>query len=88
MQEEFFWTAFRKKIYPSVEELQANLDKWLEYYNTQRPHSGKYCYGKTPTQTFKDRISLAKEKLIDSQKLVFAKSVENSSAMTLLKKGV
>ena len=70
MQEEFFWTAFRKKIYRTPEELQADLDQWLIHYNTQRPHTGKYCYGKTPMQTFLDSIPLAKEKLIDTTGLI------------------
>jgi transposase InsO family protein len=48
MQDEFYATAFRKKIYNSIEELQADVDIWLEYYNNERPHSGKHCYGKTP----------------------------------------
>ncbi len=78
MQEEFFWTAFRKKIYQSVEELQKDLDQWIEFYNNQRPHSGKFCYGKTPMQTFKDSIHLAKEKMIDSQKLIFQNNVDFS----------
>ena len=30
--------------------------------NESRPHSGKYCYGKTPMQTFLDSQPLAKEK--------------------------
>jgi hypothetical protein len=45
-------TAFRKKLYTSLEELQADLDVWLTEYHRTRPHSGKYCYGKTPIQTF------------------------------------
>ena len=65
MQEEFFWIAFRKKIYLSIEELQKDLDEWLTHYNTERPHSGKYCFGKTPLQTFEDSVHLAKEKLIE-----------------------
>ena len=88
MQEEFFWTAFRKKIYTKVEELQEDLDAWLEHYNTQRPHSGKHCYGKTPMQTFLDSIDLAKEKLIDSQKLVFENNKEKSSVTTSFEKVV
>ena len=63
MQEEFFWIAFRKKIYLSIEELQKDLDEWLTHYNTERPHSGKYCFGKTPLQTFEDSVHLAKENL-------------------------
>ena len=62
--QEFYQIAFRKKIYSSIEELQADLDEWVRHYNEERPHSGKYCYGKTPMQTFKDTIHLAKEKMI------------------------
>ena len=67
VQNEFYAIAFRKKLYSSLEELQQDLDQWIEYYNTQRPHSGKYCYGKTPMQTFIDSIPLAKEKMLDKQ---------------------
>ncbi len=56
LQDEFYAVAFRKKIYKTIEELQQDLDIWLEFYNTERPHSGKYCYGKTPMQTWKDFI--------------------------------
>ena len=66
IQDEFYAIAFRKKIYSSLEELQADLDVWLEYYNKERTHSGKYCFGKTPFQTFRDSIHLAKQKMLDS----------------------
>jgi transposase InsO family protein len=61
---EFYRIAFRKKIYLSVAELQADLDGWLREYNEERPHQGRWCYGKTPMQTFVDTIPLAQEKLI------------------------
>ena len=61
---EFYRIAFRKKIYLSVAELQADLDGWLREYNEERPHQGRWCYGKTPRQTFVDTIPLAQEKLI------------------------
>jgi transposase InsO family protein len=61
---EFYRVAFRKKIYTSIEELQADLDAWLKEYNEARPHQGRWCYGKTPMQTFLDSVPLAKEKLI------------------------
>jgi transposase InsO family protein len=64
--QEFYQVAFRKKIYRTIEELHADLDLWLKRYNEQRPHSGKYCFGKTPMQTFLDSIPLAKEKMLDS----------------------
>jgi transposase InsO family protein len=62
MKQEFFEVAMRKKMYSSLEELQKDLDTWLDYYNNERPHSGKFCYGKTPMQTFKDSKKLALEK--------------------------
>ena len=61
---EFYRVAFRKKIYSTLDVLQADLDAWLKLYNEQRPHQGRWCYGKTPTQTFIDSIPLAKEKMI------------------------
>jgi len=66
IQDEFYQTAFRKKVYASLEELQADLDVWIDEYNTQRTHTGKYCYGKTPMQTFMDSIQLAKNKMLDT----------------------
>ena len=65
MQEEFYAVAFRKKIYESLVQLQADLDAWLQEYNCQRIHSGKYCYGRTPMQTFVESLPLAKEKMLD-----------------------
>lgn len=65
VQDEFYAIAFRKKIYPSLEELQKDLDEWLEWYNKERTHSGKYCYGKTPWQTLLESRSLALEKQLD-----------------------
>jgi transposase InsO family protein len=65
---EFYQVTFRKKVYNSLDELQADLDKWLREYNRERTHSGKYCFGKTPMQTFLDSLPLAKEKMLDSTK--------------------
>jgi transposase InsO family protein len=62
--DEFYRVAFRTKVYGSLEELQKDLDLWLTEYNEQRVHSGKYCYGKTPLQTFKDTLPLVKEKML------------------------
>lgn len=65
IQEEFYSIIFRKKVFRSIEELQAELDEWISWYNTERTHSGKYCYGKTPWQTLDDSKHLALEKQID-----------------------
>jgi transposase InsO family protein len=61
---EFYRVAFRKKLYTSLEELQRDLDAWLAEYNEQRTHQGRWCYGKTPRQTFLDSVPLAKEKML------------------------
>ena len=66
---EFYDIAFRKKLYRSVEELQTDLDYWLAKYNEQRPHSGRYCYGKTPMQTFRETVHIAVEKTIRTPEL-------------------
>lgn len=65
IQDEFYALAFRRKLYMSVDEIQADLDEWLKKYNEERPHSGRYCFGKTPLETFKDSKHLADEKMLD-----------------------
>src|ERR1700740_3474464 len=62
--DEFFRVAFQKRIYRTIDELQADLDAWLLEYNEHRPHQGRWCFGKTPMQTFLDALPPAKEKLM------------------------
>ena len=64
MLNEFYRITFRKKIYTTLTELQTDLDEWLRYYNEERVHQGRWCYGRTPVQTFIETIPLAKEKLL------------------------
>ena len=66
MKNEFYDVAFRRKLYRSLEELQQDVDLWIKEYNDVRPHSGKYCYGKTPMQTFIESKPLATSKNIDN----------------------
>lgn len=63
---EFYRIAFRKKVYNTIDELQGDLDAWVDTYNRERPHSGKYCFGKTPMQTFEDSMPMTKEKLLNT----------------------
>jgi hypothetical protein len=60
--DEFYRIAFRKKVYDTVEALQLDLDAWVTSYNEQRTHQGRWCFGKTPMQTFLDTIHVAREK--------------------------
>ncbi len=48
---EFIRETFRDKLYTSVEELQVDLDKWLDYYNNERPHRGYRNMGRRPIET-------------------------------------
>ena len=54
--------AFRKKVYDTPDALQADLDEWMAVYNEQRTHQGRWCFGKTPLQTFLDSAAWAREK--------------------------
>jgi hypothetical protein len=66
MLNEFYRIAFRKKIYATISELQKDLDVWMTEYNKARPQ-GRYCFGKTPTQTFLDARTIAQEKQMGEQ---------------------
>jgi transposase InsO family protein len=65
MQDEFYAVVFRKKVFQTLDALQIDLDEWISYYNNGRPHSGRYCFGKTPMETFLESRTLAKEKQLD-----------------------
>jgi hypothetical protein len=65
IQNEFYATAFRRKVYASLEELQSDVDVWIDTYNHERTHSGKHCFGKTPMQTLQDSKPLALAKQLD-----------------------
>jgi hypothetical protein len=41
--------------------LQTDLDVWITEYNQNRPHQRRWCFGKTPMQTFLDALPLAKK---------------------------
>ena len=60
-------SLFRRKVYKSLEELQEDLDNWMCGYNELRTHSGKYCFRRTPLQTFVESKHLAHEKMLDKQ---------------------
>jgi transposase InsO family protein len=64
--DEFYRVAFRKKVYQGLEDLQGDLDAFVERYNQERPHQGRWCYGKTPMQTFFDSVPLAQAKILSA----------------------
>ena len=63
--QEFYQVTFRKKIYQSMEQLQADLDQWVAHYNDERTHQGKMCCGRTPAETFEDGKKILLVKMIN-----------------------
>ena len=57
---QFYHVAFRKKVYRSIDELQADLDSWIAEYNEARRRRDAGCFG----QTFLDALPMTKEKMI------------------------
>ena len=84
--QEFYNVAFRTKIYRSIEELQLDLDKWLDEYNKKRTHQGKFCNGRTPMECFLQEKNNAQNKMIGynmSDNLVISDIiVENKQPVT------
>ena len=66
-------------MYAAVEQLQESLSEWVREYSEERTHSGRYWYGKTPIQTFRDSIPAAKELLLRDN---CAKGVPNGPRLT------
>jgi transposase InsO family protein len=64
--QEFYQVTFRKKIYRTLEELQLDLDEWLEIYNSQRTHQGRHCDGRTPLQTLIEGKKIAYDKIVSN----------------------
>ena len=62
---EFYRVAFRKKLYGDLENLQADLDRYLDEYNNERTHQGKRCIGRTPMETFIEGKQLYNEKNLE-----------------------
>jgi transposase InsO family protein len=62
--DEFYRVAFRKKIYETIEELQRDLDEWLDEYNNRRGNQGKRCEGRTPYATLDAGRAIVREKVI------------------------
>ena len=63
--QEFYQPTFRRKLYSTLAELQADLDIWLDYYNNERTHQGKMCCGRTPMATLLDGKKIWQEKFIN-----------------------
>jgi transposase InsO family protein len=68
--DEFYSIFFRKKVYTTLEDIQADLDTFLEEYNSKRTNQGKYCKGRTPLETFQEGLDLCRQYLHDSDGVI------------------
>ena len=62
--DECFRVGGRTTWYESVEQLQADLDRFLGRYNLGRSHQGYRLGGRTPAQAFADASGVTADQLI------------------------
>lgn len=55
---EFFVTTLHTTFYDMAEALQPDLDRWLVYYNTERPHQGHRNMGRRSIDTINLFVSV------------------------------
>lgn len=55
VNEEFYQKAFRTQLFKTLDQLQSELDKYLMYYNFERPHFGVNPQGAIPVDILKTR---------------------------------
>jgi len=58
IQDEFYAVAFRKTLYTSMAQIQADLDAFMDKYNRDRTNQGRHCRGRTPAETFTEGLAL------------------------------
>ena len=80
--DEFFRTAFRTCFYESAEQLQADLDDWLDHYNTERPHQGYRNMGRRPLDTIETylerRVTASATQRLPKLRKLFGMMVERA----------
>jgi transposase InsO family protein len=62
--DECFRIGGRSTWYESVDQLQADLDRYLERYNLRRSHQGYRLGGRTPAQAFADATGVTADQLV------------------------
>lgn len=67
IKNEFYEVAFRKKLYSSIDEIQKDLDAFMEFYNKERTNQGKRCQGRTPYETFLEGVEKYQEMVFDKK---------------------
>ena len=63
--QDYYQVTFRKKLFHSIDALQADLDEWLHHDNHERTRQGKMCCGRTPIETMIDGTAIWREKFVN-----------------------
>lgn len=58
MLDECFRVAGRTTWYEDIAQIQADLDKFMEYYNLERSHQGYRLLGRTPAQALREALDI------------------------------
>lgn len=56
--DECFRVKGRETWYTSIEEIQRDLDQFIEYYNLRRSHQGYRLNGRTPAQALREALNV------------------------------
>jgi hypothetical protein len=54
--DEHFRIKSRENWYESADQIQADLDEFLAFYNLERTHQGYRLRGRTPAQALRDAM--------------------------------
>lgn len=73
--DEFYKVAFRKTLYTSIEQIQADLDLYMHQYNWERTNQGKRCQGRTPMETFLDSLDTMRDRYFMQKSLEVEEAV-------------
>jgi len=60
--QDFYQVGFCKKLYITMEQLEKDLDEWLDYYNNTRTHQGKMRNSRMPMDKSRDGKSIWAQK--------------------------
>jgi|GEM_PF-6021006 len=58
MLDECFRVAGRTIWYENIKQIQADLDKFIEYYNIKRSHQGYRLQGRTPAEALREALGI------------------------------
>ncbi len=78
--DECFRVAGRTTWYENTDQIQADLDKFMEYYNLERTHQGYRLKGRTPAQALREALGIEELPPIMPPKIEEVEEVPNEAA--------